>query len=238
MNDIYELIEKAQNGDVKAKERIVSENTGLIWSIVRRFKSRGCDMDDLFQIGAIGLLKCIDKFDTSFDVKFSTYAVPMILGEIKRFMRDDGIIKVSRPIKETAIKIKYEIDDFVRKNGKEPSISYLSEKLDLPKDDIIIAMESSKDVESIFSTVYQSDGNPVFLIDKLSNKDDSEKFNDIIAIKEILSKLDSKERSIIFMRYFEDKTQTEISKILGISQVQVSRIEKRVIENIRNNFYK
>ncbi len=238
MDRTYELIKLAQNGDNEAKEILVKENSGLIWSIVRRFKSRGCDMEDLYQIGAIGLLKCIDKFDISFDVKFSTYAVPMILGEIKRFLRDDGIIKISRPIKETAIKIKYETDEFIRKNGREPQISEISEKLGISEDDVIMALESSRDVESIFSTVYQNDGNPVFLIDKLSENDESEKFTDIITIKQILGKLEPKERSIIFMRYFEDKTQTEISKILGISQVQVSRIEKKVVENIRKNFYK
>ncbi len=238
MDRTYELIKLAQSGDSEAKEILVKENSGLIWSIVRRFKSRGCDMEDLYQIGAIGLLKCIDKFDVSFDVKFSTYAVPMILGEIKRFLRDDGIIKISRPIKETAIKIKYETDEFIRKYGREPQISEISEKLGITEDDVIMALESSRDVESIFSTVYQNDGNPVFLIDKLSENNESEKFTDIITIKEILGKLEPKERSIIFMRYFEDKTQTEISKILGISQVQVSRIEKKVVENIRKNFYK
>lgn len=238
MDRTYELIKLAQSGDSEAKEILVKENSGLIWSIVRRFKSRGCDMEDLYQIGAIGLLKCIDKFDISFDVKFSTYAVPMILGEIKRFLRDDGIIKISRPIKETAIKIKYETDEFIRKYGREPQISEISEKLGITEDDVIMALESSRDVESIFSTVYQNDGNPVFLIDKLSENNESEKFTDIITIKEILGKLEPKERSIIFMRYFEDKTQTEISKILGISQVQVSRIEKKVVENIRKNFYK
>ena len=238
MDRTYELIKLAQSGDSEAKEILVKENSGLIWSIVRRFKSRGCDMEDLYQIGAIGLLKCIDKFDVSFDVKFSTYAVPMILGEIKRFLRDDGIIKISRPIKETAIKIKYETDEFIRKYGREPQISEISEKLGITEDDVIMALESSRDVESIFSTVYQNDGNPVFLIDKLSENNESEKFTDIITIKEILGKLEPKERSIIFMRYFEDKTQTEISKILGISQVQVSRIEKKVVENIRKSFYK
>ncbi len=238
MDRTYELIKLAQSGDSEAKEILVKENSGLIWSIVRRFKSRGCDLEDLYQIGAIGLLKCIDKFDVSFDVKFSTYAVPMILGEIKRFLRDDGIIKISRPIKETAIKIKYETDEFIRKYGREPQISEISEKLGITEDDVIMALESSRDVESIFSTVYQNDGNPVFLIDKLSENNESEKFTDIITIKEILGKLEPKERSIIFMRYFEDKTQTEISKILGISQVQVSRIEKKVVENIRKNFYK
>ena len=238
MDKIYELIERAQQGDRQAKEQILKENAGLVWSIVRRFRTRGCDMEDLFQIGSIGLLKCIEKFDMTYDVKFSTYAVPMILGEIKRFLRDDGIIKVSRPVKETAMKIKYETEEFLRKNGREPQISELSEKTGISVDDIIVALESSRDVESIFSTVYQNDGNPVFLIDKLSEDNEEDNFVDIITLKEILCKLEPKERSIIFMRYFEDKTQTEISKILGISQVQVSRIEKRVLENIRKKFYR
>ena len=238
MNDTYELIKLAQEGNNEAKEKLVKDNYGLIWSIVRKFKYRGCDMEDLFQIGAIGLLKCIDKFDVSFKVKFSTYAVPMILGEIKRFLRDDGIIKVSRPIKEISIKLKYEVEDFIKKNCREPQISELVDITGFSADDIIMALEVSKDVESIYSTIYQSDGNTVYLIDKLSEKNDNDKFIDIIALKEILCKLDTKERQIIFMRYFQDKTQTEISNKIGISQVQVSRIEKKVIENIKKNFYK
>lgn len=237
MERIYKLIQKAQKGDKEAKEIILKENSGLIWSIVKKFKGRGCDFEDLYQIGSIGLLKCIDKFDMNYDVKFSTYAVPMIIGEIKRFLRDDGLIKVSRPLKEIAVKVKYMREEMTQKNGYEPTISELSEALKVPPEELMMAIESTKETESIFQTVYQDKGNSIYLLDKLSpENEDNDKIIDIISLKEILNTLDSKERYIIIMRYFKDKTQSEIAKQMGISQVQVSRIEKRVLKNIRDKF--
>ncbi len=235
MERTQQLILEAQKGDQSAKEMLVEENSGLIWSIVRRFKGRGYDMEDLYQIGAIGLLKCIEKFDISYEVRFSTYAVPMILGEIKRFLRDDGMIKVSRPLKELATRAKYTREMMMHETGKEITVNDLASELQVSPEELALAMESGKEVESIYATVYQNDsGNPVYMVDKLEQKDDG---NDClverIALKEILNQLEQKERQIIVMRYFEDKTQTDIAKRLGISQVQVSRIEKKVLLRLR-----
>lgn len=237
MDRTKELIKLAQQGDEYAKESIIKENSGLIWSIVRKFMSRGYDLEDLYQIGSIGLLKCIEKFDLSYDVKFSTYAVPMIIGEIKRFLRDDGMIKISRPLKEIAMKAKYMQEAMRHKNGCEPTVMELSKALEISAEDLVLAMEAGRDVESIYSTVYQGDGSPVYLIDKLEQKEgNDDNIVDIITLKDILGRLKPKERQIIMMRYFDDKTQSEIAKVVGISQVQVSRIEKRVLSAIREKF--
>lgn len=236
MERTHQLILAAQNGDLQAKSTLVEENSGLIWSIVRRFKGRGYEMEDLYQIGAIGLLKCIDKFDISYEVKFSTYAVPMIMGEIKRFLRDDGMIKVSRPLKELATKAKYTRELLMHETGHEITIGQLAERMNVSPEELTLAMDADREVESIYATVYQNDnGNPVYIVDKLEqyHENGGDKIVDLIALKEVLGKLDSKERQIITMRYFEDKTQTDIAKKLGISQVQVSRIEKRVLSVIR-----
>lgn len=236
--EILGLIQLAQKGDKDATQTIIEQNTGLIWSIVKKFINRGYDSDDLFQIGSIGLLKCIQKFDSSFEVKFSTYAVPMIMGEIKRFLRDDGMIKVSRPLKEIATKAKYMKDTLIKQNNNEPTISELAIALDVSTEDLIIALDADKDVESIYSTVYQSDGKSVYLIDKISNKNDSSDFLvDNIVINQIIDTLEPREQQIIKLRYFEDKTQSQVAKEIGISQVQVSRIEKKIICKIREKFF-
>ena len=235
MDETKKLIELAQQGDSEAMERLVVENSGLIWSIVRKFRGRGYEAEDLFQIGAIGLIKCVDKFDMSFDVKFSTYAVPMIMGEIRRFMRDDGMIKVSRPLKETASKAKFVREQMTNKNGDEPTINELAEEMGIDVEQLAEALDASRDVESIFKTVYRSDGTPVYLIDRLS-KDDADDITDNLTLKQMLMELEPKERRIIFLRYFKDKTQSETAKEIGISQVQVSRMEKKIINRIKDNF--
>ena len=236
MDKTLELIKLAQSGDKEATERIVRENSGLVWSVVKRFSGRGYEAEDLFQIGSIGLLKCIQKFDMQYDVKFSTYAVPMIMGEIKRFIRDDGIIKISRPLKELAIKAKYAQESFTGKNGRQPTISELADEVGANIEDLVVAMEAGLEVESLYSTIHQGDGNPIYLIDKLDQNDDGANMVDSIAIKQIISKLKPNERQIIMLRYFQDKTQMEIAKEIGVSQVQVSRIERRVLQAIRDNF--
>lgn len=234
MDRTLELIKLAQKGDKTAEENILEENKGLIWSIVRRFTNRGYEAEDLFQIGAIGLVKCIKKFDLSYDVKFSTYAVPMIMGEIKRFLRDDGMIKVSRPLKEIAIKAKYMQDLLTKEKGSEPTVDELAAAIEVEVGDLILAMEADKEVESLYSTVYQSDGNPVYLIDKLDLKaDENEKLVESIVLKQFIEKLEPREREIINLRYFLDKTQTEVAKKIGVSQVQISRIEKKVLKKLR-----
>lgn len=234
MDHVIELLNRAKEGDKEARDQLVSENTGLVWSVARRFMNRGHELEDLFQIGCIGLIKCIDKFDTSYEVKFSTYAVPMIAGEIKRFLRDDGMIKVSRSLKENAYKALAAREKFCNELGREPTLEELSERIAVSKEDLVLAMESSAEVESIYKTIYQSDENSIYLIDKLiQNKDESSEVVDRITIRALMDSLNEKDREIIRLRYFEDKTQTEIARILGISQVQVSRLEKKILTNMR-----
>lgn len=228
------LIEKSHQGDKEARDTLVEENLGLIWSIVKRFNGRGHDLEDLFQIGSIGLMKAIDKFDSSFDVKFSTYAVPMITGEIKRFLRDDGMIKVSRTLKETAYKAHVTREVLEKKMGREPTLEEVSMEIGVTQEDIILAMESNSEIESLYKTIYQGDGNPIYLMDKLEERENkNDKLIDHIILEDVLKTLDEKERQIIHMRYFEDKTQSQIAQVMGISQVQVSRLEKKILKNLR-----
>lgn len=234
--ETMELIKFAQGGDSSAKEKLMLENSGLIWSIVRKFLGRGYESEDLYQIGAIGLIKCIEKFDMSYDVKFSTYAVPMIMGEIRRFMRDDGMIKVSRPLKETATKAKFVREQMMHKNGDEPTVSELANEMGIEREDLVEALDASREVESIYKTIYRSDGSSAFLIDKLTNSNTSDEITDNLTLRQILLKLEPKERKLIFLRYFRDKTQSETAKEIGISQVQVSRLEKKIINEIRDSF--
>lgn len=232
--DTLDLIRLSKQGDKTARDRVVTENVGLVWSIVRRFMGRGHEAEDLFQIGSIGLMKAVDKFDLSYEVKFSTYAVPMITGEIKRFLRDDGMIKVSRSLKETAGKIRLMRETLESKNGREPTIEEIGEALEIAKEEVVMALESGAEVESLYKTIYQGDGNAIFLIDKIEQTDDaSEEMIDHMALREVMDSLDEKEKDIIRLRYFKDKTQTEIAKQLGISQVQVSRLERKILRTMR-----
>lgn len=232
--DTLELIRLSQQGDKEARNRVVTENVGLVWSIVRRFLGRGHEAEDLFQIGTIGLMKAIDKFDLTYEVRFSTYAVPMITGEIKRFLRDDGMIKVSRSLKETAAKIRLVREELESKYGREPTIEDIGKVLELAKEEIVLALESGAEVESLYKTIYQGDGNAIFLIDKIEQSDDeSDNMINHIALKEVMETLDDKEKNIITLRYFKEKTQTEIAQQLGISQVQVSRLERKILKTMR-----
>ncbi len=232
--DTLELIERSKQGDKSARDMVVNMNIGLVWSIVRRFAGRGHELEDLFQIGSIGLIKAIDKFDTSFEVKFSTYAVPMITGEIKRFLRDDGMIKVSRSLKEIAGKVRITKEILGNRFDREPTLEEISSELNIPTEDIIMALESNAEVESLYKTIYQGDGNAIYLIDKLEQtRDENENVIDHIALREIIDTLSDKEKNLIELRYFRDKTQTDIAKELGISQVQVSRLEKKILKVMR-----
>jgi len=230
--DTKELIKKAQNGDKDAKAVLIKENSALIWSIVRKFSSRGYDLEDLFQTGAVGLIKCIERFDLSFDVKFSTYAVPMIMGEIKRFLRDDGMIKVSRSIKETAAKVRAAEEFFMEKNGKMPDISDIAQILKIGEDEIRIAIEASKEVESIYKTVNGEDSD-LYIIDKLKSDNKYAPDDELLLLRETVKSLSENERRIISLRYFYDRTQNETAEELGISQVQVSRLEKKILSKIK-----
>lgn len=232
-----ELLVLVRNGDKEAREKLISDNTGLVWSIVRRFNSRGYEAEDLFQIGCIGLIKAVDKFDDSFEVMFSTYAVPLIMGEIKRFMRDDGMIKVSRTLKENGWKINKAIQLLNQSLGREPTLEEISKETELLTEDITLALEANSEVESIYKSMYQSDGSEVYLIDQIKcNENVNENYEKIIdkmTLQQIINELDEIEKKIILKRYFQEKTQTEIAKDLGISQVQVSRMEKKILFELR-----
>lgn len=231
MDRTQELILQAKEGNRQAKETLLQENSGLVWSVVRRFQGRGVEMEDLYQIGAIGLLKCIDKFDFSFEVKFSTYAVPMIIGEIRRFLRDDGTIKVSRSLKELAAKAKKMQEKLQQETNREVTLQELAEALEVDVEQLIPALESKKEVESLNAPVSQQED--LQMQDKLASKEDGEQVINRLCLMEALDSLEIKERQIIVLRYFEDRTQTEVAKRMGISQVQVSRIEKKVLERMR-----
>ena len=230
-------IKRAQDGDKFEMDRLIRENNGLIWSIVKRFMNRGYEVEDLYQIGCIGFIKSIKRFDTNFEVKLSTYSVPYILGEIKRFIRDDGPIKVSRSIKELNVKIQELKKHYLITKGREITIEEIAKELKVDKDDIIIAMESNNSIESIEGTSSQSDkeGKKLSILDKISTgKNEEEIITNKIVIKQLLKELDERDREIILLRFFKEKTQTEVARILGISQVQVSRIERKVLDKMKN----
>ena len=236
MEETMVLIERPHHGDKEARERLVEENMGLVWSIVKRFVGRGTDMEDLFQIGAMGLIKAIDKFDTSFEVKFSTYAVPMIAGEIKRFLRDDGIVKVSRTLKENCWRIKKETEQFRQRTGKDPTLEELSVLTELTKEDIAMALESTAEVESIYKTIPQKDGSEICLLDRMESQNQGGGMQHLlnrVVLEQLLGELPDMERKLIVMRYMQDKTQLEVARVLGVSQVQVSRLEKRILKQMR-----
>lgn len=217
-------------------EKLINNNNGLIWSIVKRFMNRGYEVEDLYQIGCMGFIKSIKRFDTNFEVKLSTYSVPYILGEIKRFIRDDGPIKISRSIKELSVKINELKKHHLNKYGKEITIEEISKELKISKEDIAIAIESNNTIESIdgVDTNKSNDGKQLSFLDKISTgKNEEELITNKIVIKQLINELEDREKEIILLRFFKDKTQMEVSKILGISQVQVSRIERKILENMK-----
>ena len=234
-NDM-KIIESAQNGNKEDMTKLIENNNGLIWSIVRRFNGRGYDIEDLYQIGSIGFIKAIQRFDTSFEVRLSTYAVPYILGEIKRYIRDDGPIKVSRSIKELNIKILELQKEYFRKYGRDIKLEEISKELKISKEEITMALDSSKSVDSIESAKYTDNktDKTVSILERISTgKDEQTEITNRITIKNLISELEDREKEIILLRYYKQKTQMQVSKILGITQVQVSRIERKVLENMR-----
>lgn len=232
-NDNIKYIKLAQNNDESAMEILVKNNSGLIWNIVRRFSGRGYEVEDLYQIGSIGLIKAIKRFDVNLEVQLSTYAVPYIMGEIKRFIRDDGIIKVSRQTKELAIKIKQIEKEYIDKTGEEISINKIASILKISKEEVAAAIESSNNVESIYTTENTSDDERM-LIEKIAdNKDEYKNLVDKITLTEMINNLDEKEKKVIVLRFYKEQTQSQVGKILGITQVQVSRIEKKVLDKMR-----
>ena len=217
MEHTLALIEKAHEGDKAARDTLAEENMGLVWSMVRRFANRGVEMEDLCQIGSIGLLKAIDKFDPSFEVCFSTYAVPMIAGEIRRFLRSEGVR-----------------ERLERENGRDPTLAEIAGELDVTVEEIVEAMESGAEVESLQKTIYQGENHDISLMDRIPEKENGqEKLLNRIFLEELLGRLPAKERQLIYMRYFQDMTQAQIAGKLGISQVQVSRMEKKILRQMR-----
>jgi len=232
---VYKLIEKSKAGDKEAQSQLVENNVGLVWSIVRRFQNRGYEPEDLFQVGCIGLIKAINKFDSSYEVRFSTYAVPMIIGEIKRFMRDDGMIKVSRSLKEISNKARVIKEIMCKELGREPSVSEMASRMEIPAEELVMAIEAGMSPESLYNVVGESDNSSIQLIDRIDGDNCANEVDliDRIALRQVLDELKPRERQIIILRYFKEKTQVQIASLLGISQVQVSRIEKKILEEIR-----
>ena len=228
------LIERAKNGDRQATETLFSLNMGLVKKIALKFLNRGIELDDAIQIGCIGLQKAIQKFDFSYDVQFSTYAVPMIMGEIKRFLRDDGIIKVSRSLKESQWKIKKMVEVLGHEIGREPTVEELADKLSMEPEEIILCMEAVVEVDSMEQSIYGKDGKEISLKDKLAaEKNEQEELMNRLFLQQLLNSLEERDKQLILLRYFENKTQTEVAEILGISQVQVSRLEKRILRRLK-----
>ncbi len=249
MEETSVLIEKSQNGDKEAREVLIEKNLGLVHHIVRRFAGRGYELEDLFQIGVIGLIKAIDKFDLSLKLQFSTYAVPMITGEIKRFLRDDGPLKVSRTIKENALKVRTVRQRLQNSLGREPVIREIAEEAALSEEEIVLAMEATMEVESIYMSIYQDDGNELYLVDRVAATErggvgsltseavdyEKEELLNHMLLTQLMSELTERERLLIRMRYFQNRTQMEVAEIMGISQVQVSRLEKKILLRMRQS---
>jgi len=237
-NRTLDLILRAQKGDQEAQNILVQENIGLVWSLVKRFKGREAETEDIFQVGCIGLIKAIKKFDPDFDVRFSTYAVPMIMGEIKRFFRDDGAIKVSRAMKELSQKANAIKEQIEKTSGRTPTIHELAERLNVEPEELVQAIESGYQPESLYKTIGESE-NPVYLIDRLMMEDADSKETAILerlSLSKALQNLDDRSRQIIFLRYFKEETQQMVAEKMGISQVQVSRLEKKIMDELRSRF--
>lgn len=224
----------AQNGDKQALEDLINDNSGLIYSIVKRFKDRGYELEDLYQIAVIGFIKSIKRFDTSFDVKLSTYAVPYILGEIKRFIRDDGLVKVSRSIKELGIRIKEVQKQELQKTGRDLRVEEIAKKLGVSAEEVAAAMDAFLPIESIYQSSYTNEEGAINIIDTLSTQvDESNTLTNRLSIRALIDELEEKEKELIVLRYYQGKTQMQVAEILGITQVQVSRIEKRILSSMR-----
>ena len=227
------LLRLAQEGDLDARDRIYEANVGLIYMVLERFKNSSYDYEDLFQVGSIGLLKAIDKFDFSFNVRFSTYAVPMIIGEIKKFLRDDGIVKVQRNIKETYTKIRWAQDKLRGDLGREPGVNEIASLLEMDKEDIVVAMEACQAPAYMHDVIPGEEKEQLSLIDRLANDEGSVLLLEKLALREALAQLEPREQEVILRRFFKDETQACIADDIGVSQVQISRIEKRAINKLK-----
>lgn len=230
-----ELLKKARNGDLKARDELVKGNLRLVLSVIQRFQNRGESMDDLFQVGVIGLIKAIDNFNLDLDVKFSTYAVPMCIGEIRRYLRDDALIRVSRSMKDTAYKAMQVKERLTNKNQKEPSVEEIAKELGLKKADVVLALEAIVDPVSLYEPVYNDGGDTIFVMDQVGDSNTDSDWIDEIMIKDEISKLGDRERNIMYLRFMQGKTQMEVAEEVGISQAQVSRLEKNALKKIKGH---
>lgn len=231
--DKIELLKKAQSGNKKAREELITGNLRLVLSVIQRFQNRGESMDDLFQVGVIGLIKAIDNFDTSLNLRFSTYAVPMCIGEIRRYLRDDNPIRVSRSMRDTAYKAMQVKEQLINKYGKEPTVEQIAEKLDMRKSDVVLALEAIVDPVSLYEPVYNDGGDTIYVMDQVGDSSTDKDWIDEISIKDEIKKLDNRERNIMYLRFMQGKTQMEVAEEVGISQAQVSRLEKNALKRIK-----
>ena len=228
-----ELLKQVKNGDKEAREKLVNGNLRLVLSIVQKFNNRGENLDDLFQVGCIGLIKSIDNFDINQNVRFSTYAVPMIIGEIRRYLRDNNSVRVSRSMKDIAYKAMQVKENFINENSKEPTIEEIAKEMNLNKEDIVLALESIVDPVSLYDPIFSDGGDTIYVMDQVGDKNDDKNWLAEISIKESIDKLGEREKSILDLRFFQGKTQMEVAKEIGISQAQVSRLEKGAIDQIK-----
>ncbi len=230
-----ELLRKARNGDKKAREDLINCNLRLVLSVIQRFQNRGESMDDLFQVGVIGLIKAIDNFNMDLDVKFSTYAVPMCIGEIRRFLRDDNSVRVSRSMRDTAYKAMQIKENLINKNQKEPTVEEIAKELGIKKSEVVLALEAIVDPVSLYEPVYSEGGDTIYVMDQVGDSNSDADWIDEIMIKDEINRLDKRERNILYLRFMEGKTQMEVAKEVGISQAQVSRLEKNALNRIKNH---
>lgn len=233
-----ELIQRAKNGDNDAKNKLIENNSPLVKSIVRRYKNKGVEYDDLFQLGCVGMTKAINNFDTKYNVKFSTYAVPMIAGEIKRFLRDDGSVKVSRSIKGQCYKISRYISDVQSKENRTPQVKEIAEKFCIDENELMFIMESNKMPLSIYERLDKNESAGMLIMDRIASLDNQEELIDKMTLKDVIMGLDVSDRKLIMLRFFRDKTQSEVAKMMNVSQVQVSRIENRLLKKLRSKLEK
>mgnify|MGYP005812473337 CR=1 FL=1 len=230
-----ELLKRMKAGDPSAREQLISGNLKLVLSVIKRFTNRGENLDDLFQVGCIGLIKSIDNFDVSQNVRFSTYAVPMIIGEIRRYLRDNNAVRVSRSLRDTAYKAMQAKERLMAKNQREPSIEEISKELDMPKNEVVLALESIVEPVSLYEPVYSDGGDTIYVMDQLGDHNDDNNWLDEILLKEAIVKLTDREKMILGLRFFQGKTQMEVAQEIGISQAQVSRLEKGALDKVKGN---
>jgi len=232
--EMMELFSRMHAGDESARETFIKGNLRLVLSVIQRFHNRGEHIDDLFQVGCIGLIKAIDNFDVSQNVRFSTYAVPMIIGEIRRYLRDNNSIRVSRSLRDTAYRALQVRDQLINKNSREPTVSEIAKELDLPREEVVFAMDAIQDPISLFEPIYHDDGDAIFVMDQVSDeKNQDETWLEGIALKEAMKKLNKREKLILTLRFFDGRTQMEVAEEIGISQAQVSRLEKTALKHMR-----